>query len=335
MQSSSGDMDSGRGGLGRWGTPPITGEDPVVNVILNNMIDVDYDPAVAHRRRRLEWPSRNDPCFANLDNYDSDSVPDDTKRLAAGVIASEFSKCGGENLRREDIGCMDELVAIPRICRRPQDQGALLHALYYRGRQQSAYWDVFCALVDKNFIKSDGLCTPIDLDEITPTVRRVSWRLMCFELPNKEQEARYPENPYNLWCAPFAEPTLWLATMIVRGCSDIESLFETIRASGFLGALNDEAYQEYQQKCHPKSFNVNRKEREGASKKAGPFGFWLPHGIQDASTIYEGHVMRFNAIEEALKRYFDFDDEVLLLERDQESYYEKNPQNLPGYTPGF
>jgi predicted transcriptional regulator len=45
--------------------------------------------------------------------------------------------------------------------------------------------------------------------------------------------------------------------------------------------------------------------------------------------------MRFNAIEEAFKRYFNFDDEAVLLERDQESYYEKNPQNLPGHTPGF
>jgi len=38
-------------------TPPITWEDLALNVILNNMIDVVYDPAVAHRRRCLEWPT--------------------------------------------------------------------------------------------------------------------------------------------------------------------------------------------------------------------------------------------------------------------------------------
>jgi len=38
-------------------TPSITWEDLVLNVILNNMINVVYDPAVAHRRRCLEWPT--------------------------------------------------------------------------------------------------------------------------------------------------------------------------------------------------------------------------------------------------------------------------------------
>jgi len=71
----------------------------------------------------------------------------------------------------------------------------------------------------------------------------------------------------------FVEPTLWLAAMIVRGCNDIEVLFDTIRASHFLGLLDHEAYQEYLDQCNVKSFEVNPKEREGSFGKRRPFGF--------------------------------------------------------------
>ncbi len=43
--------------------------------------------------------------------------------------------------------------------------------------------------------------------------------------------------------------------------------------------------------------------------------------------------MRFNRIGEAFKYYFEFSDDEILLERDQERYYEKFPERLPGYIP--
>lgn len=43
--------------------------------------------------------------------------------------------------------------------------------------------------------------------------------------------------------------------------------------------------------------------------------------------------MRFNRIEEVFKGYFNLSDDEILLERDQERYYEQFPEKLPGYIP--
>lgn len=311
-----------------------------MNLILNNMIDIGNDPAVTHRRCRLEWPRRNEAIFQTLEQHIDHLLPAPFKEFVTRVINDEFSKCGGElEQRKEDHACMNELVAIPRRNNRPQDQGALLHALYYRGRQQSAIWDIYCALVDKKLLDFDGLLVPMDLTTSTPAVIRVAWLLSCFDLPNKERGTSGLDPPYELWCSGFVEPTLWLATMMVRGCNDIEALFDTVQASQFLGLLDRGAYQVYLNQCNITSFEVNPREREGSFGKRGPFGFWLPHGLQGANIeealnkIYPEYVMRFNRIEEAFKGYFNFGDDEILLERDQERYYEKFPERLPGYIP--
>lgn len=318
----------------------ITLLSPHEDLVMNNMIDIVYEPAVQHRRRRLEWPRRNEAVFQSLEQRTEHSLPAPFKDFVTRLISDEFSKCGGElEQRREDHACMDELVAIPRRNNRQQNQGALLHALYYRGRQQSAIWDLYCALVDKKFLDFDGLFVPIDLTTTTTAVMRAAWLLSCFDLPNTERRISGLDPPYELWCFGFAEPTMWLATMIVRGCNDIEALFDTIPASQFLGLLDPEAYEEYLKDCNIKSFEVNPKEREGSMGKRGPFGFWLPHGLQGANVeealdkIYPEHVMRFNRIEEAFKGYFNLSDDEILLERDQERYYERFPEKLPGHIP--
>lgn len=232
---------------------------------MNNMIDIVYDPAVTHRRRRLEWPRCNEAVFQTLQQHTDHSLPAPFKDFITRVINDEFSKCGGElEQRTEDHACIDELVSIPRRNNRPQDQGALLHALYYRSRQQSAIWDIYCALVDKKFLDSDGLFVPTDLTASTLAVQRIAWLLSCFDLPNKERGLSGLDPQYELWCSEFVEPTLWLSTMIIRGCNDIEALFDAIRASQSLGLLDPGAYEEYLDQCNIKSFEVNPMEREGS-----------------------------------------------------------------------
>ena len=53
--------------------------------ILNRMKDIVYDPSVSHRRRRLEYPRRNESCFLSGDAR----IPDD-------LVPTDVTKCGGE-----------------------------------------------------------------------------------------------------------------------------------------------------------------------------------------------------------------------------------------------
>ncbi|KAL8705400.1 MAG: hypothetical protein Q9201_001472 [Fulgogasparrea decipioides] len=305
------------------------------------MIDVVDDPAVTHRRRRLEWPQPNESFFQRLYERASNPIPPEVAHAVDQVIADEFSKCGGDNEGFfEDVQCMDELVAVPLLKRRPVNKPALLHALYFRGRQQSAIWDTYCALVQKKFVDSRGLLVPVDFRTVSSAVGQVSRLLSCFEYVNRYVlPLNDQDQPYELYSYPgFPEPIRWLATMIVRGCSDVTALFETIQKSMFLGPLNQEAYQKYMAADSDKSFTVNPLERQGKHlKSTHPFGFWLPQGIQGESqeaaydSIYTDHIMRFNVIEKTFKQYFNITDKEIVLEEEEELSYKRFPEMLPGH----
>ncbi|KAL8725201.1 MAG: hypothetical protein Q9181_006509 [Wetmoreana brouardii] len=234
---------------------------------------------------------------------------------------------------------MHELVAVPLLKRRAQNKPALLHALYFRGRQQSAVWDTYCALVQKEFVDSRGLLTPIDFTRIPEAVGQLARLLSCFDYVNRyRMPLDKQDRPYELYSYPrFPEPVDWLATMIVRGCSDVAALLETIQKSMFLGPLNQEAYLAYMAQDTDKSFTVDPLVRQGKHlKSTGPFGFWLPQGIQGGSleaaydSVYTHHIMRFNVVEKAFKRYFNITDEEIVLEDEEELYYERFRKPLAG-----
>ncbi|KAL6718609.1 hypothetical protein ACLMJK_002843 [Lecanora helva] len=301
----------------------------VMDVTLNKIIDVTYDTAITHRRRRLEWPTSNETCIQDPESYSS-NVSQKAKELADNVIDEEFSRCG-ESSFHEDQSCMDELIGVPIAKHRSRDTGALLHALYYRGRQQSAIWDMWCALLDKGLVSIDGLRYSINFREHTDPVRLLSWLLSCFELPLLEANTRFSaqSGPYKLHCWEYSQPIRWLATMIIRRCADVQKVFDTIRATNFLGPLNLDALQQYMDGAHPKNFTVNTRERSGPMTREVPFGFWLPHGLEGKTmsealgTVYKKNVMRFNRIEMAFKEYFKHSDETVLLEKEQRDFLEQ------------
>ena len=286
---------------------------PVSASELNNVVNVIYDPAATHRRCRLEWPRVNQSCFDNLDYYSSNSLTPAVKSFISEVIETEFVKCGGrKNNIPVDMGCINAIVGPRTSGHRPVDQGPLLYALYYRGRQQSAVWDLWVALVDKGFINPQGLRVPVKYKAIPEPVMRVTSLLLCFELPHAEHALLLQNDspPYEHHNGPFYESIFWLATMIVRGCSDIEALFDAIRASKFLGDLRSDEFDNYLADPGEKSFAVNPREREGELSNINPFGFWLPHGLkrdtleEALTSVYDDNIMRFNNIEEAYKKFF-------------------------------
>lgn len=150
-----------------------------------------------------------------------------------------------------------------------------------------------------------------------------------------------PEGKCKLWGFCYSAPIQWLATMIIRGSNDVNAIFEVIRASVFLGPLDLEEFETYKRNCKNKHFEVNPKERvpppTWKGGPAGPYGFWLPHNIQGinegqiAARAYTWSVNHFNIIEQTCKRFFNATDEQLLLEEDQEKYYNNHPERLPGF----
>ncbi|KAI9843187.1 MAG: hypothetical protein M1837_006549 [Sclerophora amabilis] len=159
-------------------------------------------------------------------------------------------------------------------------------------------------------------------------VSKLGFRLSCSEAFQK----RYPSDELESIDPPgFEDHTSWLATMIVRGCEvDIDLVLETIETSGFFGPRDEDMFRLYVDSHGERRFTRNPDELAGDSIKLSVFGFWLPHSIHNASnhedlaTGVRPHFDRFNRTEAAYTAYFNLPNQELLLEADQEEYYEKH-----------
>ncbi|KAI4268279.1 MAG: hypothetical protein L6R38_007905 [Xanthoria sp. 2 TBL-2021] len=86
------------------------------------------------------WPTTDGRCFHGLAIRAEREAAPNAKVLADIFIDNELAICGGlDDLRIGDLSDTEE-IASSQIMKRPQNQVALLHALYLRTRQQSTDW---------------------------------------------------------------------------------------------------------------------------------------------------------------------------------------------------
>ena len=247
------------------------------------------------------------------------------KALAKEVIDLELSKCDTENSMPYDYGIYDTYVY-----GKSDDTAQVLKALYWRGRLQSTVWHIFVMLTQRGYVSANSLRKPMAL-EYTDAVVSVTWRLSTFSHVRKESSPEMSSDPlpYATWEPNFATHVVsWLATMIVRECSDIAGLLDQVEATGWLGARDEEAFAEYVEHCEQKEFACDPNERTPtAEEKCDVFGFWLPHGLGTAvddaelARLIDDYVSRFDRIEKAFKAFFDVSDEDLLTEDIQAAHY--------------
>ncbi|KAL9037056.1 MAG: hypothetical protein Q9180_003943, partial [Flavoplaca navasiana] len=244
------------------------------------MADVSSYPTTTYRRRRPEWPVVDDRCFHDLDNRAAQEATPDAKVLADSLIDAELVKCGGlDDSLHEDRGITNEL-ASSRVMKRPRKQVALLQALYWRARQQSAVWRLFSYLVALGLLDPRALEAPVELHRLTHAVRNVWQQLCCFQLPFNEDNLDWEDHPYELWGSCQFSAIRWLAIMIARGCiGDVVEIMEVIAGSRCLGSLNKDAYDEYLAHRTSGCFTSNLDESKplGEDTVIPPFGFCLPN----------------------------------------------------------
>ena len=291
----------------------------VEEMIFRDKIAINYQPNMAARRQRVEWPTLNETLLRQLRSQSPPSPPSPAvKDQVLSVIDDEISKCNTMDPCKADMSIVDEYTF--RSVGEP-DMGKLITELYWRARQQSAILDCFEVLVVRGFVDVRNIRLPMKMDEVSKPVQGVSWLLSCFEGPNTDLTYDPDTRPLGHQTG-FEEGLVWLATMIVRGCADVEHLMETIEICRFFGPLNEKAFAEYVKWCNEKRFSCNPSEMEDEPNKPSIFDFWLPHGV-NASTAemaldaLQTSVQRFNRIEAAYKAYFKLSDTVLACE-DQE-----------------
>lgn len=109
---------------------PVTMHTLVQNMIFRDSIDVLYDPAATHRRRRIEWPTQNVD-FRRLIREHRTAAPPSTDLVArtASMLDEEFSKCDIQAPHYGD----DAPITYYHFMNHKNDFGPLLKLLYWRG----------------------------------------------------------------------------------------------------------------------------------------------------------------------------------------------------------
>ena len=175
--------------------------------------------------------------------------------------------------------------------------------------------DTFEALWQGGFVEWRRCCLPMAQMTDTSSVSDVACLISSFE--GVWQTFKIPDPaPFRFWDeSRFDRPQAWLATMIIRGCSDIDRLMDTIRLSGYLGDVDKKGYAMSLEACDKREFVS--KPRENVPARADEpqvSGFWLPNGLSAA--------------------YFTIPDDELLLEAQQEAYYDQKPARRADYSLG-
>lgn len=189
------------------------------------------------------------------------------------------------------------------------DFGPLLQLLYWRGRQQSAVYDLYQELCKRGFIPADSVASPMSMDQSSESVQSLTWRLECFEGPAKECRLA-GEALFSFQDGEFFTPLKWLATMIVRSKAvDIEALIQIILASTYLGGTDEAKLEEYEKYCPWKTINCDPQEGACQPDLPSQFGFWLPHGVrvasaQECAEDMQACMGRFERIEECFRDWF-------------------------------
>ncbi|KAL9098560.1 MAG: hypothetical protein Q9163_005805 [Psora crenata] len=317
--------------------PPSYHGDPVslqtimTTMIFRDSVDVLYNPAVTHRRRRIEWPTHNVNLRQLIAQHSAPTIPSSNiiARTTA-MLDDEFKRCDIQAPIPADEGA----ISYYHFQRHNNDFGPLLKLLYWRGRQQSAVYDLYEQLCMRGFILAGNVSLPMSIDRSSKSVQSLTWLLQCFEGPAKESSLTKIEQLFEFQDDDFSLPLKWLATMIVRCSADIQDLLQTILATKYLGDIDEAKLEEYIKHCPWKEIKCNREDGACQPNLPSQFGFWLPHGVRITSADEFAEDLRtcmgrFNRIEECFQEWFGLSPEVVLTEAQQSCFFEANPQRYP------
>ena len=172
----------------RYHSSPVTLQTIVKTMICRDFANVLRNPACTHRRRRIEWPSSDEALRLTFRRDPAPALPS-TDIIAAtkSMLDDEFAKCSYEQPLYGD----DPSTVYYFISPHKNDFGPLLKLLYWRGRQQSAVFDIFQLLVNSDYVRPESLVKPMHVTEHSSGVGSLSWLLSCYQAVSDAAKEKY------------------------------------------------------------------------------------------------------------------------------------------------
>ncbi|KAH0539144.1 hypothetical protein FGG08_004316 [Glutinoglossum americanum] len=173
-----------------------------------------------------------------------------------------------------DMGIPDDLLSLDRFSKTRKHSAIeeLVRALSYRFRVQEEIFVIAKSLMHLGLLSHQALYRPMDLSRSTPSISSVVSSLRCF---NYVADAMSPERKG--LGGGFDAPVIWLATVIVRSCTDWTRILDRLVTVQRLGSL-DQACAAKFTSSGPR-FTINAREGEAMEVVAPQYGIWLPHGV--------------------------------------------------------
>ncbi|RFU28308.1 hypothetical protein B7463_g8043, partial [Scytalidium lignicola] len=306
-------------------------------LVFRDQVDVLYDPRLIHRRRRFEWPTLD---LVNLRRVQQEPGQRGKSPTALAqvitVVDKAVSACYGPKL--PEFHPPGDSRIIFELERKNPDYEMLLNNLYWRGRQQSAIFDLWIILCERGFVRWENMEAHIDYSNGTGDAGKVYRWLSCFTAVHEEERLRECE-PFPGFC-PTEFPLLWLAIMIARGCSDEpHKIFEIIHYTGILGKLDPKLIQAFVSgwgdhnllNCDPKCRGLRP---DMPTWRMDYFGSWLPNGLGPdklnwSKEIVHKFMSRFWAVEKAYKDFHAIPDDILVEECHQAGFLRRHSDREP------
>ncbi|KAJ8104399.1 hypothetical protein POJ06DRAFT_285363 [Lipomyces tetrasporus] len=177
--------------------------------------------------------------------------------------------------RRRD----DKLVHAGSATTPPREQTIvqLAHITWFRWKVQESFLCVAEELIRVGLISLDAMYmyTPMNLSQQTQSTAAVMRALNCFSIPRSCMDHREL-----IFGTHFFAPPLWLATLIVRSCTDWTRIVNRLTTVSLLGELDSELVLKVVQERPNFTVNPDEGKVTGDISKASSYGFWLPQGTR-------------------------------------------------------
>jgi hypothetical protein len=254
--------------------PQVFSDSPMKKIMWDIMyqdyIDLSFDRAPAHARRvltpldealRIERQQRNDSLIP-LPSYTAAEV----------VLRREMEAIDTDWPDAADMGILDELLSLDRFPK-PRKHSAveeLVRALSYRFRFQEEIFIIAESFMHLGLLSHQALYHPMDLWRVTPSISTVVSGLQCFD-----HVAEAMSFSRGALSGSFDGPVIWLATVIVRSCTDWTRILDRLVTIQRLGSLDPARTASFS----GGRFVINAREGEAKEIVTTQYGIWLPHGV--------------------------------------------------------
>jgi hypothetical protein len=266
-------------------TPIVVSDSPVTRlmkeILFRDYVDISFSNAPTHARRVLSPTNEALSLLRQQGHHEQQRAnrnkePSAECEAACDIIGSEMNLINLVYVDRGDEGVTTDWCTLSRILpdRRAATVAELARVTWFRWKVQESFFRAAEELIRADVISLDAIHRPMVLCQLIPSTWPVVQALRCFSIPKSCMD--YYEE---ILGTNFFAPAIWLATLIVRSCSDWTRIVNRLTTVPLLGELDSELALEVKLKRPVFKINPDEGKTTGEVFRMS-YAFWLPYGAR-------------------------------------------------------